>query len=159
MDDVERTGGMAMPADQRWQSIRRAVARGRVTMLATTCSRIAGNTIDKGDVLGTARFAGVQAAKSAASLLPLCEPVLVRSTVIEFNLVDDAIDSEVTVESCGDVAVEMQALSGAGAAALTLYDMCKSADRTMTIGPVALVERSGDPLTDWQWGAIGSDAT
>ena len=119
-------------------------------MQATTGSSIAGNTIAKGDVLGAARFAGVQAAKNAASLLVLCDPVLVRSTVVEFSFVAGAIGIEVVVESVDDVGVEMQAMCGASAAALTIYDMCKSADRTMTIGPVALVERSGDPLTDWR---------
>ena len=119
-------------------------------MQATTGSSIADNTIAKGDVLGAARFAGVQAAKNAASLLVLCEPVLVRSTVVSFSFADDAIEIEVVVESVDDTGVEMQAMTGASAAALTIYDMCKSADRSMSIGPVALVERSGNPLTDWR---------
>ena len=142
---------------QPHRPVRRAVARSRITLSESTCSSIADNTIAKGDVLGTARFAGVQAAKNASSLLASCDPVLVRSTVVEFRFVPGAIEIEVVVESVGDVGVEMQSLSAASAAALTIFDMCKSADRTMVIGPVALVERSGDPMTDWHRGDTSFD--
>jgi len=150
VDDAGFTDSLPVRAENPTGSARRAVARSRITMLETTATSVADNTMKKGDVLGTARYAGVQAAKNAASLLPLCNPVLVRTTTVEFSLSDEAIEVEVVVESFDSVGVEMQALSAATAAALTIYDMCKSADRTMTIGRVALIERSGDPSTDWR---------
>jgi cyclic pyranopterin phosphate synthase len=119
-------------------------------MHESTAASIAANSMKKGDVLGAARYAGLQAAKNAASMLPLCDQVLVRATAVEFSQYDDAVEIETTVESFDGVGMEMQALSAANAAALTIYDMCKSADRTMTIGPVALIERSGDSATDWR---------
>ena len=128
----------------------RAVARSRITMLEQTASSVAANSLKKGDVLGTARFAGVQAAKNAASLLPISTSLLVRSTTIEFDLGHDTIDVEAVVDCLDAHAVEMPAFSAATAAVLTIYDMCKSADHTMTIGPVELVERSGDPSSDWR---------
>ena len=110
-------------------------------MRAETVASVAANAMKKGDVLGTARYAGVQAAKDAASLLPLTTSVNIRSTSISFELGDEAIDLEVVVETADDSAAQMPAFSAAAAAALTIYDMCKSADRTMVIGPARLVER------------------
>ena len=136
--------------DAQDQLRRRAVARGRIAMHEQTVSSVAANTMKKGDVLGAARFAGVQAAKGAASYLPLCVPVLVRSTTVAFELTGDAIEVEAVVEAVAFAGAEMHALVAVTAAMLTIYDMCKSADRTMIIGPVALVERSGDPSTDWR---------
>lgn len=135
----------------------RAVVRSRITMQEQTVSSVAANTLKKGDVLGTARFAGVQAAKNAASLLPLSTSTRVRSTTIEFDLGDDTIDVEAVVECFEATGVEMPAFSAATAAVLTIYDMCKSADHTMTIGPVQLVERSGNPSWDWRHNDLGGD--
>lgn len=100
---------------------------------------VAANAMKKGDVLGTARYAGVQAAKDAASLLPLTTSLDVRSTSITFELGHDAIDLEVIVETAEGSGAQMPAFSAAAAAALTIYDMCKSADRTMVIGPAQLI--------------------
>lgn len=94
--------------------------------------------MSKGDVLGTARFAGVQAAKEASSYLPLSDPVLVNNVTVSFSIEDSFVDVEASVDSPGGAGVEMQALTAVTVASLTVYDMCKSADRTMTIGPVSL---------------------
>ena len=108
-------------------------------MQPSTAARVASNSLKKGDVLGAARFAGVQAAKDAHSYLPLCDPVLVHHVAILFTIHDDAIEVEATVESNLPSVLHMQALTAATVAALTIYDMCKSADRSMVIGPVSRV--------------------
>lgn len=108
-------------------------------MQPSTAARVASNSLKKGDVLGTARFAGVQAAKDAHSYLPLCDPALVHRVTILFTLHHDAIEVEATVESNLNDGLHMQALTAATVAALTIYDMCKSADRTMVIGPISPV--------------------
>ncbi len=112
-------------------------------MNADTASSVAANTLKKGDVLGAARFAAIQAAKSAASFLPLANSGPPRRTTVEFLLSDTAVDVEVIVvgrDAEGDD-VTMPALSAATVATLTIYDMCKSVDRTMSIGPVRLAEQ------------------
>ena len=118
-------------------------------MLASTTVSVAANTIKKGDVLATARVAGVQAAKQAASLLPLSHLVLVSSVYLNFTIADTHIDVEASVDAVDRTGVEMEALTAVTVAALTIYDMCKSADRTMTIGEVALWERSGGRAGTW----------
>ncbi len=120
-------------------------------MQEQTVASVAANSLKKGDVLGTARYAGLQAAKETSSLLPLSTSIRLRSTTIEFALGDTTIDVEAVVE-CLDASAEMPAFSAATVAVLTIYDMCKSADRTMTIGPVELVERSRDPSSHGQFG-------
>jgi cyclic pyranopterin phosphate synthase len=134
VDEGEHTQSLAP------DSSRRAVVRSRITMEVQTVASVAANAMKKGDVLGTARYAGVQAAKDAASLLPLTTSLDVRSTLITFELGHDAIDLEVIVETGHGSGAQMSAFSAAAAAALTIYDMCKSADRTMVIGPARLVE-------------------
>ena len=115
-----------------------ANASGRVTMLPATARAIAANEMKKGDVLGAARFAGAQAAKDAASYLPLSDPELVSGVTIDFTVVDDAVEVIARVGGATPIGARMHALSAVTVATLTIYDMCKSADRTMTIGPVAL---------------------
>ena len=117
-----------------------ARARSRVTMQAATLASVTANSMAKGDVIGTARFAGVQAAQNAATLLPRGSSILVGSTSIDFELGDDCVDVEARVE-CGDLSgAQFSAITAVTAAALAIYDMCKSADHTMIIGPVELVE-------------------
>lgn len=109
-------------------------------MLPATARAIAANEMKKGDVLGAARFAGVQAAKEAASYLPLSDPELVSGVTIDFTVEAGAIEVTTRVEGTTSIGARMHALSAATVAALTIYDMCKSADRTMQIGPVTLVD-------------------
>jgi cyclic pyranopterin monophosphate synthase len=122
---------------------RRAVARGRVYMKPETASLVARGAMSKGDVLAVARVAGIQAAKRTADLIPLCHPLLVGSVFINFRLEDDHIEVEAQVDTVDRTGVEMEALTACSVAALTVYDMCKSADRTMVIGDIALWEKTG----------------
>jgi cyclic pyranopterin phosphate synthase len=129
---------------------RRALARCRVTMLASTTVAVAANTFNKGDVLATARVAGIQAAKQASALLPMAHPVLVGNVYLNFTIADSHIDIEAEVETVDRTGVEMEALVAVTVAALTVYDMCKSSDRTMTIERVALWEKSGGRSGTWR---------
>lgn len=126
-------------------SARVAVARGEVRMLPATLGLVQANRIAKGDVLGTAQIAGVMAAKRAADLIPLAHPVAL--TDVQVRAVPDAsrgiVAIESTVRSVGPTGVEMEALAAVMGAALTVYDMCKAADRGMTIERVRLVLKRG----------------
>jgi cyclic pyranopterin phosphate synthase len=138
-------------------SARRALARARVTMLASTTTAIASNTLNKGDVLATARVAGIQAAKGASALLPMAHPVLVGNVYVNFTIGDTFIDLEAGVDTVDRTGVEMEALTAVTVAALTVYDMCKSTDRTMTIERVALWEKSGGRSGTWRREEPSSD--
>jgi cyclic pyranopterin monophosphate synthase len=124
-------------------SYRRAVARGRVNMAPETASLVARGAITKGDVLAVARVAGIQAAKQTSDLIPLCHPLLVGSVLVNFRIEDDFIEVETQVETVDRTGVEMEALTACSVACLTIYDMCKSADRSLTISDVALWEKTG----------------
>ena len=124
-------------------SHRRAIARGRVYMEPDTTSLIARGAITKGDVLAVARVAGIQAAKRTPDLLPLCHPLLVGAVLINFRIEDAYIEVEAQVDTVDRTGVEMEALTACAVACLTIYDMCKSADRSMVIGDVALWEKTG----------------
>src|SRR5580704_3977784 len=113
---------------------RRAISRCKVFMLPETTAKVASNAIAKGDVLGAARIAGIQAAKRTADLIQLCHPLLVGSVYVNFTIGDDHVEVETQVEAFDRTGVEMEALTSCAVAALTIYDMCKSADRTMSIG-------------------------
>lgn len=129
---------------------RRALARCRVRMLPETTEAIASNAINKGDVLGAARIAGIQAAKRTAELIPLCHPLLVGGVVINFTIGDDNVEVESEVEAVDRTGVEMEALTACAVAALTIYDMCKSADRSMVIGDLCLWEKVGGRSGTWR---------
>jgi cyclic pyranopterin phosphate synthase len=131
-------------------SHRRAVARCRVHMEAETASRIASGAITKGDVLAVARVAGIQAAKQTPHLLPLCHPLLVGSVLVNFRLEDTYVEVEANVDTVDRTGVEMEALTAAAVAALTIYDMCKSVDRSMTIGDLSLWEKTGGRSGTWR---------
>ncbi|MGO9910837.1 MAG: cyclic pyranopterin monophosphate synthase MoaC [Acidimicrobiales bacterium] len=129
---------------------RRALARCKVTMLPETTVAIASNAVNKGDVLGAARIAGIQAAKRTAELIPLCHPLLVGSVFINFTIGDDHVEVETQVEAVDRTGVEMEALTACAVAALTIYDMCKSADRSMSIGDLCLWEKNGGRSGSWR---------
>ncbi|MEO5838425.1 MAG: cyclic pyranopterin monophosphate synthase MoaC [Acidimicrobiales bacterium] len=122
---------------------RRAIARARINMLAETASAVARGAIGKGDVLAVARVAGIQAAKRAPDLIPLCHPLLVGAVYINFEIADEYIEVEAQVETVDRTGVEMEALTACSIAALTVYDMCKSMDRGMIISDLALWEKTG----------------
>ena len=133
-------------------SERRAVGESRVTMSVGALERLRNGDGPKGDVLGTARIAGILAAKRTAELIPLCHPIALTKVAVEFDL--DAADSTVlihaTVEARDRTGVEMEALTAASVSALTIYDMLKSVDRAMTIGPTELVSKSGGRSGDYE---------
>jgi len=119
-------------------------------MQPETTDQVANNAMMKGDVLAAARITGIQAAKRAADLLPMCHPVLVGTTTVNFSFGDDFIEVEAQVETVDRTGVEMEALMACSIAALTIYDMCKSQDRTMTVERVALWEKSGGRSGPWR---------
>lgn len=129
---------------------RRAVARGTVSMNETTAAAIAGGGLPKGDVLAVARVAGIQAAKRTADLIPLCHPLPLTSVAVEIAVEKETVEITATVETTGQTGVEMEALTAVTVTALTIYDMCKSADKTMTIGQVAVWEKSGGRSGDYR---------
>ena len=122
---------------------RRAVARCRVYMKPETTAAVANREVKKGDVLAVARVAGIQAAKRTSDMIPLCHPLLVGSVHINFEIGDDHVAIEAHVDTVDRTGVEMEALHACAIAALTIYDMCKSADRGMVIGELALWEKTG----------------
>ena len=124
-------------------SHRRALARARVHMQPETTSLVARGALSKGDVLSVARVAGIQAAKRASDLIPLCHPLLIGSVLVNFRIEDEYIEVEAQVETIDRTGVEMEAMTACSVAALTIYDMCKSVDRSMVIGEVALWEKTG----------------
>ena len=119
------------------------VARAEVEMARETLDRISGGDMPKGDVLATARLAGIQAAKRTSDMIPLCHPLLVGSVSVNFEIGDDFVAIEAHVDTVDRTGVEMEALHACSTAALTVYDMCKSADRAMVIGELALWEKTG----------------
>ncbi len=126
-------------------------------MLASTTEAVAANTLNKGDVLATARVAGIQAAKRAVSLLPMAHPVLVGNVYLNFTIGDTFVEIEAGVDTIDRTGVEMEALTAVTVAALTIYDMCKSSDRTMTIDQIALWEKSGGRSGTWRRDDSGGD--
>lgn len=128
---------------QKEPTHRRAMAKGRVDMTPDTASAVAHGAISKGDVLSVARVAGIQAAKRTSDLVPLCHPLLIGAVNVNFEIGESHIDIEASVETVGMTGVEMEALTACTVAALTIYDMCKSLDKAMTISDVALWEKTG----------------
>ena len=122
---------------------RRAIARCKIMMKPETTAMIASNGISKGDVLSVARVAGIQAAKQTPNLIPLCHPLLVGSVFVNFTIGDDCVEVEAQVETIDRTGVEMEAMTACSVAALTVYDMCKSVDRSMVIGELTLWEKTG----------------
>src|SRR4051812_11028700 len=122
---------------------RRAIARCKVFMAPETTAKVANNAVTKGDVLAVARVAGIQAAKKTPDLIPLCHQLTIGSVYVNFTIEDSYVEVEAQVETVDRTGVEMEALTAASVAALTIYDMCKSVDRSMTIGELTLWEKTG----------------
>lgn len=124
---------------------RTAVARGWIEMGSQTLDTIVRGGIKKGDVLGVAQVAGIMAAKRTSELIPMCHPLLITGVEMDFNLDSERqrVNIEAKVSNTGQTGVEMEALTAVSVAALTIYDMCKAIDRSMVIGDVRLVKKSG----------------
>jgi len=121
------------------------VAHGVIRMLPATFALVQSGTAKKGDVLGIARIAGIQAAKKTSELIPLCHPLALTRVAVEFELQEatHSIACTATVETVGQTGVEMEALTAVQVALLTIYDMCKAVDRGMVISEVKLLEKHG----------------
>ena len=122
-----------------------AVAQGCIRMLSATLALIASGSARKGDVLGIARIAGIQGAKKTSDLIPLCHPIALTRVAVDFDLLEaeSAVRCTATAETVGATGVEMEALTAVQVALLTIYDMCKAADRGMVISDVKLMEKHG----------------
>jgi cyclic pyranopterin phosphate synthase len=129
---------------------RRAVARARIRMSSETAAELSGGTVAKGDVFAVARVAGIQAAKRTSELVPLCHPLMLSSVVVDLEVGESHVAVEAIVETVDRTGVEMEALTACTVAALTVYDMCKSLDRSMVITDVALWEKDGGRSGAWR---------
>lgn len=140
---LDPTGGARMvdvggKPDQK----RQAVAEGRLTCSPKTIELLRAKALPKGDVLTVAQIAGIQAAKTTATLIPLCHPLALSQVDVVFTVEDDGIVIRATARLTGKTGVEMEALTAVSVAALTLYDMCKAVDKTMSIGGIHVVEKT-----------------
>ena len=150
LDDAGRAH--IVDVSEKAVTAREATARACVRMQATTLEAIVGGDTSKGDVLAVARIAGIQAAKKCSELIPLCHPLPLSS--VKIDLVPDeylpGVQIEATCKVTGQTGVEMEALTAASIAALTLYDMCKAMDRGMTIENTQLTHKLGGVSGEWQ---------
>jgi cyclic pyranopterin monophosphate synthase len=131
------------------ETARVAIASGSITMAPETAEEIAAGRIGKGDVLGVARLAGIQAAKRAADLIPLCHPLRLTGVDVDLEVAGSAVRITATVRAFDRSGVEMEALTAVSAAALTVYDMCKAIDRGMVISEIRLEEKRGGKSGTW----------
>ena len=128
------------------EQIRTALASGKIFLRTETLALIQQDGIAKGNVLGVARIAGIQAAKRTSELIPLCHALLLQQVEVNFEMRRDAVWISCAVKTIGRTGAEMEALTGVGVAALTIYDMCKAVDKTMRIGEVTLERKTKEPL-------------
>jgi len=151
-------GGNAIMVDVTEKAVteRTAVATGSVVMKPATLKAILGGGIKKGDVFAVARLAGIMAAKRTHELIPLCHPLALSAVSIELTAdrKRHAVDITATVKIAGKTGVEMEALTAVSVAALTIYDMCKSSDRSMSVGELALWEKTGGSTGIWRRPAL-----
>ncbi len=128
-----------------------ARAAGRISMLPATLALITSGTAKKGDVLGIARIAAIQAAKRTAELIPLCHPLPITRVAVEFEIDEAGASVQCTaqVETLGRTGVEMEALTAVQIGLLTIYDICKAADRGMVMGEIRVLEKQGGKSGDW----------
>ena len=137
---------------QKPETERVGIASGSVTMRPATAKAVAAGAIGKGDVLGVARLAGIQAAKKTPDWIPLCHPLRITGIDIDLRVAAKAVHITATVRAFDRSGVEMEALAAVSAAALTIYDMCKAIDRGMVIGDIRLEEKRGGKSGTWKRG-------
>jgi len=146
-------GGRAVMVDvgAKDETARRAVAGGSIRMLPATLAIVRGGSAKKGDVLGIARIAAIQAAKRTGELIPLCHPIALTKVSVDFDVDETAsrIGCRATVECHGRTGVEMEALTAVSVGLLTIYDMCKAVDRGMTLESIRLLEKEGGKSGRW----------
>ena len=134
-------GAHMVDVSAKADTAREAVAEGRIRLSAEALHAVRAGNMKKGDVLGTARIAGIMAAKKTSDLIPLCHPLMLSKISVEFEYEATAIRVEARVRLNGPTGVEMEALVGASVAALTVYDMCKAVDRTMVISDLKVLKK------------------
>ena len=136
------------------ETAREAIASGAVRVQPATARAIAAGRMGKGDVLGVARLAGIQGAKRASELIPLCHPLRLTGIDLDLRVAGDVVEITATVRAFDRSGVEMEALAAVAAAALTVYDMCKAVDRRMTIEAIRLDRKSGGKSGTWERAAV-----
>ncbi|MGN6818919.1 MAG: cyclic pyranopterin monophosphate synthase MoaC [Sphingomonas sp.] len=129
---------------------REAVAIGRIAMAREAAAAIGAGAVPKGDVLAAARIAGIMAAKRTGELIPLCHPLPITSATIGLTVEEDGVTATATVATTGKTGVEMEAMAAVSVALLTIYDMAKAIDKSMTIGGVRLLSKTGGKSGDWR---------
>jgi cyclic pyranopterin phosphate synthase len=141
----ERGQAHMVDVGEKADSVREAIARGAIHLLPATLDMISAGTAPKGDVLATARIAGIMAAKRTSELIPLCHPLMLTRVAVEItpDTASSTLQIEATVRTTGKTGVEMEALTAVSVAALTIYDMCKAVDRGMRISDIRLAEKRG----------------
>ncbi|KAJ2819543.1 hypothetical protein IWW50_005420 [Coemansia erecta] len=157
---VDASGNAHMvDVSDKQPTLRTAIARGHIQMNKETFDLIKQDKIKKGNVLTVAQVAGIQGAKSCSQLIPLCHPISLTKVSVNFTLSDDAplghrVEIESHVRCKGETGVEMEALSAVSAAALTVFDMCKAVSKSMRIGEIRVVEKSGGKSGHWSSGEM-----
>ena len=145
----ERGGARMVDVGEKPETARTAIASGRIAMAPATIEAIRARAIGKGDVLAVATVAGVQGAKRAADLIPMCHPLRITGVELAFDVRDDAVAITATVRAFDRSGVEMEALAAVSAAALAIYDMCKAIDRGMELSAIRLEEKRGGKSGTW----------
>ena len=130
-------------------TVREAVAEGRISMSAAALAAIREGAVKKGDVLATARIAGIMAAKKTSELIPLCHPLALSKVAVDFEFEENGICVTALARLAGQTGVEMEALTAASIALLTIYDMAKALDKAMVVSGVRLLSKSGGKSDDW----------
>ncbi len=145
-------GGAARMVDvgDKTPSHRVAVASGRIVMNREALAAIRDGDVPKGDVIATARIAGIMAAKRTGELIPLCHPLGLEAVTLDFTFGDDGVSATATASLTGKTGVEMEAMVAVSTALLTIYDMAKAIDRAMAIGEVRLIAKRGGKSGDWE---------
>lgn len=157
---VDENGNARMvDVGEKASSLRTAVAAGHISMSAECFAMVAEGRAKKGDVLGVAQVAGIMAAKRTSELIPLCHPLCLTQSAVEFALRPEGccIEARCTVKCEGKTGVEMEALTGAAAALLTIYDMCKAVDKGMVISELRLLEKQGGKSGGFRFEAGADD--
>jgi cyclic pyranopterin monophosphate synthase len=131
-------------------TVREAMAEGRITMSAKALSAIREGSAKKGDVLATARIAGIMAAKKTSELIPLCHPLMLSKVSVDFQFEADGISVNALVRLTGQTGVEMEAMTAVSVALLTIYDMAKALDKAMMISGIRLLSKSGGKSGEWR---------
>lgn len=152
--DSEGTARM-VDVGAKAETQRLAIASGRITMSAEALAAIRAGNAPKGDVLGTARIAGIMAGKKTAELIPMCHPLMLDAINVDFGFEQDAIRATATAAITGKTGVEMEAITAVSIALLTIYDMAKALDKGMVIGEVRLIEKRGGKSGTWRAQDLG----